>query len=432
MSDNTPQSPGLSPRTHRESTRMPTCDDPLDRMEELAKLQERRQQRLMQLRELRQGKPVSSWASDLSDNAKLSPCLSSPKYRNQRSMRALSKSLPPKSETPQCNTANPLIKSSSTKGRIEGRGRSSMSSMPVVPFSREESPHPARLLTRTKSVDAPADAVDSIKRPLSKTRHPSSQKPVRKSTSNSKQTGSTARAIEVGKESPNSPVFKTSEIEVRPGIRSCLNKGNGHAKEQNTPEVLSGENQKLTDSSSGHLDKNASSQVKTLSGSTRRLSTNSNLSFLKLFDTNSDFDYTKSAEELSHLIAAMQAEFQTLRDAKAHAEATADKLRTDFTLHQQESEAQLLSLSSENERLRSAEFELKLKLDQEVERAKKAENERCILRSRLLRAQNEKISAETRVTVLEVENVSLRKTLDTLTKSGGYKASVVVENDLGM
>eukprot|EP00804_Cyclotella_cryptica_P022793 CCRYP_005012-RA/>CCRYP_005012-RA protein AED:0.03 eAED:0.03 QI:141/1/1/1/0/0/2/559/252 len=246
MSDNTPQSPGLSPRTRRESTRMAACDDPLDRMEELAKLHERRQQRLMQLRELRQGKPVSSWASDLSDHAKLSPSTSSPKYRNQRSIRALSKSLPPNTETPPFNTSSPLTKSSSTKGRIEGRGRSSV---PSAPFSREESPHPARLLTRTKSVDAPADTVDLIKRPISKTRHPSSQMPLRKSASNSRHAGSTQRASEAKKESSNPPVFKTREIEVRAEALSCHDEDNGQAKEQKTSGDLSGESQKSSDKS---------------------------------------------------------------------------------------------------------------------------------------------------------------------------------------
>jgi hypothetical protein len=50
----------------------------------------------------------------------------------------------------------------------------------------------------------------------------------------------------------------------------------------------------------------------------------------------------------------MQAELKTLtlRNAKAQAEATADKLQTEFALHLQEIEAQLLSLSSENDRLK--------------------------------------------------------------------------------
>jgi hypothetical protein len=89
----------------------------------------------------------------------------------------------------------------------------------------------------------------------------------------------------------------------------------------------------------------------------------------------------------------------TLRNAKAQAEATADKLRTEFSLHQQEIEAQLLSLSSENDCLKSMEIKLQVELNKGNEKVNKAKKEKCALRSHLLKAEKERLYAEPKVTL---------------------------------
>ncbi|KAL3796103.1 hypothetical protein ACHAWO_003259 [Cyclotella atomus] len=344
--------------------------EPLDRMEELAKLQERRQQRLLQLRELRSGKPVSSWACDLSSNdAKLNaPNSASPKLRKKKSTRAtLSKSLPP-NVTPPFVNQKLLKKTSSASGKVEGRGRSAA---PVVPMKREESPHPARLLTRMKSVDAPADDVDFTKRHVSKTRHSSAQ--MQRKTSNSRQSYSNVRA----------------------------NAGNG---------------------ADPRLNKTASFQQLVQQTLTRR----SHVVACHLHQLPRSQMLQVMIRKMTSL-NKLRAEFKTLRDAKAKAEATADKLRTEFSLQQQEIEAQLLSLSSENERLKSAEIKLQVELVQGNEKLNKAEQEKCALRSRLLKSQNDKLTAESKVTILEAENASLHKALNDLAKNKGYGGPIPEE-----
>jgi predicted nucleic acid-binding Zn-ribbon protein len=407
MSDNAPDSPtGLRA-------------EPLDRMEELAKIQERRQHRLMQLRELRQGKPVSSWTTDLSSNdVKLTPPLSSsPKIKKKKSTRAsLSKSLPP-NVTPPFVNQNLLKKTSSAAGRVEGRGRNT--SGPAGPTKREESPHPARLLTRMKSVDAPADSVDFSKRPTSKTGHPA-QMP--RKTSNTRQGSSTranaANNIHLNKTPPNpSRVASAFESKKSCGITSDLDEVIAQAMESNRANTEKSNNHSHQDRTPNeHHPFNGVPSKQHLP------------SLNKLFDNSNAIDYTQSADELSQLISAMQAEFKTLRNAKAQAEATADKLRTEFSLHQQETEAQLLSLSSENDRLKSMEIKLQVELNQGNEKVNKAEKEKCVLRSRLLKAEKERLSAETKVTILEVENAALHKALNDLAKTKCF-SNMMPEDD---
>jgi hypothetical protein len=378
--------------------------EPLDRMEELAKLQERRQQRLLQLRELRSGKPVSSWTSDLSSNdVKLNaPNSASPKLHKKKSTRAtLSKSLPP-NVTPPFINQKLLKKTPSAAGRVEGRGRSAA---PATPMKREESPHPARLLTRMKSVDAPADDVDFTKHHVSKTRHSSAQ--MQRKASNSRQSNSNVRANSGNDNGSEQRLNKTTSLPSR-----------APTAYQTKPNNASTDTNKSNDEPG---------QTPTQAGPVRLPSKQHLPSLNKLFDNSSDVDYTQSAEELSQLIAAMQAEFKTLRDAKAKAEATADKLRTEFSLQQQEFEAQLLSLSSENERLKSVEIKLQVELVQGNEKLNKAEQEKCALRSRLLKSQNDKLTAESKVTMLELENASLNKALTDLAKSKGYGGPIPEE-----
>ena len=152
-------------------------------------------------------------------------------------------------------------------------------------------------------------------------------------------------------------------------------------------------------------------------------------SLKKLLDNSSATDYTQSAEELRQLIVAMQAEFKTLRESKAQAEATADKLRTDFSLHQEETEAQLISLSSENERLRSTKTKvqiLQVELNQCKEKCKKIEKDNVALRERLVGFQNEKLSLENKLMVLEAVNAALHKSVNDF--SLGVIPEEVMEN----
>ena len=391
-----------------------TRAEPLDRMEELAKLQERRQQRLLQLRELRSGKPVSSWACDLSSNdAKLNaPNSASPKLRKKKSTRdTLSKSLPP-NVTPPFVNQKLLKKTSSASGKVEGRGRSAA---PVAPMKREESTHPARLLTRMKSVDAPADDVDFTKRHVSKTRHSSAQ--MQRKTSNSRQSYSNVRANAGNGADPR--LNKTASLPT-----TCTT--NAYEKKP-CCGVPSSPTSEKPNAASNDTENDKPEQTQSHAGPIRLPSKQHLPSLNKLFGNSSDVDYTQSAEELSQLISAMQAEFKTLRDAKAKAEATADKLRTEFSLQQQEIEAQLLSLSSENERLKSAEIKLQVELVQGNEKLNKAEQEKCALRSRLLKSQNDKLTAESKVTILEAENASLHKALNDLAKNKGYGGPIPEE-----
>ncbi len=436
MSNNTPYSPS-SPNIRKDEGKR-SGDDPLVRMEDLVKLQERRQQRLLQLRELRQGKPVSLWTSDPSDQAKLSPSATSPIFYSKANQRKfLSKSLPPNLPPPPLDAPNKTFKKfPSTTGRVEGRGRTAVPG--VRPLSREESPHPARLLTRIKSIDAPADNVDTSKRPVSKTR-PASAQMQRKSESNSRQGGSNLRAAGDNSghyESPAPSRASNGQTKELSRIMSDLNEVINQAIDATSP---GGYNKRETveysrRSTSKTNNTTTSSPYAMIqeqtNGVMQRLPSNQ-ASFLKMFDNDGDINYSRSAEELSHLIVSMQAEFQTLREAKANAEAIANKLQTDLSLQQEESDAQLIALSSENERLKSSEFEAQLKLDQEHERANRAEKEKCAIRSRLLQAQNEKITAETKATMLEVENASLRKALESLVKGRSYEEmSEVFDDDM--
>lgn len=419
-----------SPVSHRNE---PMRAEPLDRMEELAKLQERRQQRLVQLRELRQGKPVSSWTTDLSRNdVKLTaPKSSSPKLQKKMSTRStLSKSLPPYVTPPFANHKL-LKKTSSAAERVEGRGRSAA---PTAPMKREESPHPARLLRRMKSVDAPGDDVDFNRRPTSKPRNSSAQK--QRKISNSRQSNSNVRAntgnvSHLNTTSPQQTRFpNVHQMKSTSGIVSDLNdvivqaEAVGHTRQATqTPNIASTDT--FNDPSLGSRPNQ--------SRNTNHVSSKQQLPSLnRLLDDSSDIDYTQSAEELSQLIAAMRAEFKILRDAKVKAEATADKLRTELSLQQQETEAQLLALSRENECLKSTEIKLQLELNQGNEKLNKVEKEKCVLRSKLLKCQNEKISAETKSTILEAENGALHKALLDLAKRNSYGGPVpeeLIEDD---
>lgn len=388
---------GSSTRTRNEGDQA----EPLDRMEELVKLQERRQQRLEQLRELRQGKPASSWSIDLSSNdVKLTaPNSSSPKIRQKKDTRgALSKSLPP-SVTPPFVNRELLKKTPSAAARL-GRDRSTA---PTALMKREESPHPARLLTRMKSVDAPGINVDFSKRPASKTRHSSAQGQ-RQVSSNTRQNIPNARAN----------ARKDSRLDKSSTHPTRVANHNAYESKANCV-IASGHNEVIAQSKAATTQERSPSQPRKVIPSKQQIP-----SLNKLFDNSSDIDYTQSAEELSLLIAAMQAEFETLRGAKAKAEAIADKLRTEYLLQQEETEAQLLSLSSENERLKSTEIMLQVELNQCNEKLNKVEKEKCVLRSRLLKSQNDKISAESKVNILEAENGALHKALADLARSKGY------------
>jgi hypothetical protein len=398
------------------------CAETLDRMEELAKLQERRQQRLTQLRELRSRKPVTSWSTDLSQHdAKLkSPLSSGPKLRKKNSSRSsLSKSLPPNVTPPFVNQSNLLKKTHSASARVESRGRTAVQGDPM---KREESPHPARLLTRMKSVDAPGDHADFSKQLSLKMRPSSAQ--MQRQPSSSRQSSSNVRANPISStrltksssqltSAPNSYESKAS-CGISHNLDAPVNSSRPRRQNSNSARTNHSSDEKSHPESTSDRS-SCMSSIPTVQEPT---------SLKKLLDNSGDVDYTQSAEELRQLIIAMQVEFKTLRDSKAQAEATADKLRTEFSLHQVETEAQLFSLSDENERLRSNEIKLQVELNQGNEKLNKAEKEKCALRSRLLKSQNDKLSAETKVTILEVENAALHKALNDMAKSKGYGSPI--------
>ena len=399
-----------------ENSNIDDCDEPLDRMEELAKLQERRHQRLTQLRELRSRKPVNSWSADLSHHdAKLkTPHSTSPKSRTKKSSRSsLSKSLPPSITPPFMNDYSLPKKTYSASAKVEARGRTTAQGGSM---KREESPHPARLLTRMKSVDAPADNVDLSKRPLLKTRPSSAQ--LQRKISSSRRNDSSVRANHANSARPTKSTSKPTPASNAYETKAFCGIENSHDR---TVDSSGPRRQNSNCSHSNQSNNQKSRYGATSDPPSHKIPTIQEPSSLKkLIDNSVDIDYSQSAEELRQLIVAMQAEFKALRDSKAQAEATADRLRTEFSFHQQESEAQLLSLSSENERLKSIEINLQVALNQGNEKLNKVEKEKCALRSRLLKSQNDKLTAETKLTILENENAVLHKTLHDLAKSKGY------------
>jgi len=128
---------------------------------------------------------------------------------------------------------------------------------------------------------------------------------------------------------------------------------------------------------------------------------NNNSDTIPTFSIGNNLSSSESAEELRHLIAAMQNEFQRLRSSKIQAEAKAEKLQTDLSIQQQEMEQHFENLSMENERLKSISNEHQVNLENlnaENARLESVANENQANFARVLN----------KVRVLENENRSLQ------------------------
>mmetsp|Transcript_8771 Transcript_8771/g.15853 ORF Transcript_8771/g.15853 Transcript_8771/m.15853 type:complete len:628 (-) Transcript_8771:117-2000(-) len=128
---------------------------------------------------------------------------------------------------------------------------------------------------------------------------------------------------------------------------------------------------------------------------------NNNSDTIPTFSIGNTLSSSESAEELRHLIAAMQNEFQRLRSSKIQAEAKAEKLQTDLSIQRQEMEQHFENLSMENERLKSISNEHRANLENlssENERLELVANENNANFARVLN----------KVRLLENENRSLQ------------------------
>jgi hypothetical protein len=400
---------------------------PLDRMEELVKLKEKRQQRLMQLRELRHGKPPSFLSTNLS--SKVSPTSNGKKITRSN----LSKSLP-------ANTIPPLVqddlKKSPSASTREGRSRGAKSK--EISRSNLSESHPANAIpplvqdtmvknhsgeTAVENSRRDSKPKKAIRSKLSKSLPASTNPPLLRDYL--KKTSSAAARVEgssqdktsaqIPMKREESPQPRSRQSVDAPADNISLSKRSESTTRRSSSQIV---HKKSNSSRSPNLYKKSTSCGVTITSD--RLAPVQKLPSLKnLLHNSGDIDYTQSAEELSQLITMMQIEFNSLRDAKDHAEATANKLRTELSENQEELESQLLFLSRENERLKSDTIKLQVDLNQVNKNASKAEREKRSLISRLVKTQNEKIEVETKLGNLEVENSALKKAFTNLVNHGG-------------
>ncbi|KAL7466269.1 hypothetical protein ACHAXS_006562 [Conticribra weissflogii] len=143
-------------------------------------------------------------------------------------------------------------------------------------------------------------------------------------------------------------------------------------------------------------------------------------SFASNYTTNtsatSNTAATQTAEELRHLIEAMQVEFQRLRAAKLQAETKADKLETDLSMMQSEMEGEYLKLSMENEMLKSEGSQDHVALERALEKVKELEMENRGMKGKMGELERTLEGERERVKVLEEENEKLKKGLEVLVK----------------
>lgn len=406
----------------------------IDRMEEVVKLKERRQQRLMQLRELRQGKPPSFWATDASGDV-------SPNSKGKKIVRPnFSESLPTNAvPTLVQNTLKKNPSSATREGKTRDAKpqkihRSNLSkslpanTIPIPPLVQGET-NPSAATREGRGRDAKPKK--TIRSNLSKSLPVNQNPPLIQC--NLKKTPSAAARVE-GRSKDKTSAQKHSPQPIRqsvdaPADDTYLSKGPKSMTRHSCAQIV----HKKSNSSRSPNNLYKKSKSCGVTATNDRPAPIQKLPSLKnLLHNSGDIDYTQSAEELSQLIAMMQIEFKTLRDAKDQAEATANKLRTEFSQNQQEMESQLLFLSRENERLKTDTIKLHVDMKQVNKSASRAEREKRSLVSRLVKTQNEKIEVETKLGNLELENLALKKAFTNTfaNNSGGTVAMLEVGEDI--
>eukprot|EP01082_Thalassiosira_pseudonana_P008522 g7293.t1 g7293 contig24:294919-296418(-) len=356
------------------------AEDPPDHMEELLKLKERRQQRLEQLRRL---KHTTGLANSAASNSSVGST-----YQLQQHQQKASElfGVPQARGSPKQPKQNTFIGIGSRRGALA----KSMNAQPKRASSVNQCPSP---LTRRSS--APLEMSSTKERtpsapsyPTTEKRPPSSSNPVSKSRPTSRSSSRTESRPR--KQSPH-PVHILNGMAPKsaPTTTVISEDRRYHPKVEDTGEdqhdklmfcqpILTKEEEDL-------LNEPSSTAIQPHPSSPEPNSYT--IPPLPTLDVDTMIDYGESAEELKSLIEAMHIEFQNLRRAKTLAEARAEKLQTDFSIQQQEVEAQLLMLSDENERLKVEVEEHQLQLEQVSKRCSMVERENELLKREMSKEQ---------------------------------------------
>ncbi len=126
---------------------------------------------------------------------------------------------------------------------------------------------------------------------------------------------------------------------------------------------------------------------------------------------------TETAEQLHHLITAMQTEFRRLRSSKMRSEAKVNQLSTELSIQQQEMEKHFESLSMENERLKASGNESTINLGRLGAKVSQLENENRVLKSEMNKLQHGKEIAEAKAVAAELRAESAQKEMRKMSKA---------------